>query len=275
MVHQLITIAEDIEFQNSVWSIFDQKLEAALYAVEVAVSIRLRSEMGHGIELIRWLEGWNLRFKQEQKNFICIVEDPVQQQCLELSHPNMELVYIFSINEIPKLLLQFRRKTMGSTDFSDRRIRAVAGKEITKQQIEQKSQSLEPVKDVHMDSVSSIQDSKDFPTIPEVQLFQSGKTLNVISSEMDTVATHAVDAKLVTPVEKIETISCKVKCNYVYPPEDCKHIGQDMIVDISGEYQCESCGMMRMFCKGDLVGRCENQDCIPAISRYSLQHDLF
>jgi len=67
LVHQLISVTENISPDDTIWNIFDQKLEVALLAVEVAVSIRLRIEMGKGIELIRWLEGWNLRFKQQNR----------------------------------------------------------------------------------------------------------------------------------------------------------------------------------------------------------------
>jgi hypothetical protein len=239
LVHQLITISETIGPDDSVWSVFDRKLETALHAVEAAVSIRLRDEMGHGIELVRWLEGWSLRFKQEQKTLLCFAEDPLQRQCLDLSHPNMELQYISSLNEIPKILLLLAKQ------------KATIDAPIVPPVIPQK----EPQQqfDVPVQEIVS-------PPVPRIEA--SGK-------ESDSPKSAQLTMNTTRPASVGEY------AGYTGMPGGCRRIKQNTVIEISGEYRCDNCGAIRMFCKGDILHKCENRECFSAEASFTLQFDLF
>jgi hypothetical protein len=288
MVHQLITIAEYPDPHDTVWSVFDRKLEAALEAVEIAVSIRLRPEMGHGMELIRWLEGWNLRFRQQNKTLISIAEDPAQQQCLELSHPNMQLVYISSINEIPKILLKMTQQHFSSTRVPplsapppvapDTAIPAIemqppvpAGSADAAPPAQAPGSSGPPVAaDSAAENTpdtpeqqtppSEIQESTPFPA----SVYSNGRTPPLPPEDRTPVTgSHHAEHSEFDRTGYNRTVGIN------------KQVTQYSIIEISGEYRCNNCGATRMFCKGDVVEKCENRECASTTASFTLLYDLF
>jgi hypothetical protein len=246
LVHQLITISETIGPDDSVWSVFDRKLETALHAVEVAVSIRLRDEMGHGIELVRWLEGWSLRFKQQQKTLLCFAEDPLQRQCLDFSHPNMELQYISSLNEIPKILLNLTKKK-ATIDAPP-----APPPVIQKTDIPEKKEPEEPF------------------AVPIQQIVAApAPCMEACGKEADSLKTVQLTMGTTSPA------SIDEPTGYESMPGGRRQIKQNTVIEISGEYQCDNCGAIRMFCKGDILQKCENRECFSVEASFTLQFDLF
>lgn len=284
MVHQLITIAEYPDPKDTVWSVFDRKLEAALEAVEIAVSIRLRPEMGHGMELIRWIEGWNLRFRQQNKTLISIAEDPAQQQCLELSHPNMELVYISSINEIPKILLKMTQQRLSSARVSfptvpdsiepSREMRPSIASADSAPPAQAPATSGPPP-----DTNGAMENTNTPLHTPKQQTSSS----EIQESTPPSASSHFTGRAPPTPpgnrtpaVGNHHAESSKLDwTGYNRTVGISKQVTQYSIIEISGEYRCNNCGATRMFCKGDVVDRCENRECTSTTANFTLLYDLF
>jgi hypothetical protein len=241
VVHQLITIPELTDPRDTIWSAFDRKLEDAILAVELAVSIRLRKEMGSGVELIRWLEAWNQRFIQHNKTLISIAENPEQQRCLDLSHPNMKLVYIKSINDIPRTLLKLTDQPVPPHVSRQGKRSGKNIKPLTHQQSKPSALSETPVEPLHAESSSGDEKKKADPSSTSTK-----------SSTWDADWT-----------------------GYTGPSDLNIEIARYTVVDISGEYCCNNCGATRMFCKGDIVDICENRECSAPSSGFSLLFDLF
>jgi len=112
VIYQIICIDEKSMENQTVWSAFDQKLHVALYAVERGVSIRLVPEMGSDVTLLEWLANWQKKFKEQEKQFLILAEDPNQYRCLELSHPDLNFTYVSSLNEISNHLLPPQKPAM-------------------------------------------------------------------------------------------------------------------------------------------------------------------
>ncbi|MBN1576549.1 MAG: hypothetical protein JW913_08355 [Chitinispirillaceae bacterium] len=258
MVHQLIAITESIDPGDTVWAAFDRKLEEALNTAEIAASIKLRGEMGHGLELIRWLEGWNLRFKHQRKTLISIAEDPVQLQCLELSHPDMELTYCSSINTIPKMLLNLTPQ-----DSSPEKGRTAM------QQPPAAADEEAPVVPAGA-GVTSERTKRDplpvgQPVDASVAATESSSQENGAASDND-AEIGVVEAPAGRGAEGI---------GYGRAAKNGVHVPRGAVIEIAGEYRCDACGATRMFCKGDIVDQCENRECVSSSTGFSLLFDLF
>jgi hypothetical protein len=252
LLHQLITIAETISPDDSVWSVFDRKLEEALPAVEVAVSVRLSHEMGNGMELVRWLEGWSLRFKQQHKTLICIAEDPLKRECLELAHPNTELIYISSLNEIPRIL---SRLTQPRAKVDTPPVIPA----VQKNAIPENKETQQPVTG---------------PVEQKVPLPAAGKEPS--DSAIDRNGKESDRSKTVRlSVSTTGPVSGNDRAGYGSMTDVRRQVKQDAVIEVSGEYRCDHCGTTRMFCKGDVVNKCENRECPSIQASFTLQFDLF
>jgi hypothetical protein len=271
VVHQLITIGELTDPNDTVWSTYDRKLEAALDAVEVAVSIRLRNEMGHGVELVRWLEGWTLRFRQQQKTLISIAEDPAQRQCIELSHPDMALTYISSINEIPKMLLRLTRRHDGEPAEAPDDIRRENPVRPAAAPGGRGEPSIKPVamppEKLHAPAAVRTNDPA-----------RQGESMGLPAA-----ASPIASARIATPEQAgknrpdigTESTPETGLAGYGRTLSSGSTVVEHSLIEISGEYRCDNCGMVRMFCKGDIVDRCENRECFATRTSFTLQFDLF
>ena len=84
---------------------FDLKLEEALVMADCgAAVIHLRADMAPSIELLEWLEGWTRRFTEATRRCIIVPQTAEQLECLELSHPDQNLIYAPSIAELDAFL---------------------------------------------------------------------------------------------------------------------------------------------------------------------------
>ena len=274
MVHQLITIAEFPEPTDTVWSAFDRKLEAAINAVETAASIRLRAEMGHGVELIRWLEGWSLRFREQHKALISIAEDPVQRQCLELSHPNMELVYVSSINDLPRTLLRLTRELAGTSpppQTAVQRRDVPPPAPLPEKAAPTATEKPVPAAERINAPAPPVSPAVQPPRRQEQTLPRAGTPPAPVLQRPANVA--AAEHAPPPPVTIDENNSGWA--GYGRTLGNSKQVVELTLVEISGEYRCDNCGTTRMFCKGDIVDRCENRECFSLRTSFTLQFDLF
>ncbi len=87
---------------------FDRELEAALLEGADAVAVCLRKEMGACVELLEWLANWQKRFAAGGKQVVVVAADARQLQYLEFSHPDANLSYVSSLEELWKKIPAFR-----------------------------------------------------------------------------------------------------------------------------------------------------------------------
>jgi hypothetical protein len=261
LVHQLITISEEITSDKSTWDQIDQKLENALHAVQIAATIKLRPEMGRGIELIRWLSKWSVRYHEKNRSLLCISDDPAQYQSLELSHPDNHLICISSLNDVPKILnslSQAKNKSglpqesneatpQPEKTIEDHETRIIPATTNEKQIQNNQSFELNQMPDHTQRNISIT------PSASENQLSLASK------SEKAGTETRATQAKNNISSAQISTTK----------------VIKSGVVEISGEYRCDNCGMIRMFCKGDIVTGCENRECTFGQGSFTLLFDLF
>jgi hypothetical protein len=84
--------------------VFDTKLTGALQQKISPVILRLNPEMPAGMLLVEWLEDWNRKFHKAGMVFMVVAESSLQAQSIELSHPDDELHFVTSLDDIAKYL---------------------------------------------------------------------------------------------------------------------------------------------------------------------------
>ena len=90
---------EDVGGQD-IMTIFDEQLRHAMSAQESVVIMCIRAEMGCSTVLLEWLEGWSDRFSKVSKQLFIIPSNVNQLECLEVSHPDLELKYAPSLEDL-------------------------------------------------------------------------------------------------------------------------------------------------------------------------------
>jgi hypothetical protein len=97
--HTLVTVEESAVRESDPRQVFDHALTEALGTEGEVVGLVLRAELEPGVELLDWLAQWQQRLGGEGKHLVVIAEDPAQLQCLELSHPDQNLVCMSSLEQ--------------------------------------------------------------------------------------------------------------------------------------------------------------------------------
>jgi hypothetical protein len=100
MAHFLIALTDEEIGDQAAATVFDEKLRHALSCKEPSVVIRLRPELGCGTEVLEWLEEWTDKFQKAKKNFFIVPANVNQLECLEVSHPDQELRYAATLEEL-------------------------------------------------------------------------------------------------------------------------------------------------------------------------------
>lgn len=261
LVHQLITISDEITSDQSTWEQINQNLENALHTVQTAASIKLRSEMGNGIELIRWLSKWSSRFREKNLSLLCITDDPAQLQSLELSHPDLGLRCISSLNELPKILNSLSRTDAVVQQYE--KLQTVSNVVLEKADVNVATSGPQSVNPVPVQKRSSPSES-----FHSTDTLKNPHSTTLLNKSAEFVATKSVDFE--NDTTKLPQLD-QTTTNDTF----AKKVVQDQIIEISGEYQCDNCGTMRMYCKGDIVLCCENRECISDRTSFTLKYDLF
>jgi hypothetical protein len=104
MSHVLISVSdEDIQNKPAI-TVFDEKLRRAMSDHAGIVAICLHPELGCGTDMLEWLETWQDKFIKVKKQFYIVPGNVNQMECLEVSHPDQELKYIATVDDLETLL---------------------------------------------------------------------------------------------------------------------------------------------------------------------------
>jgi hypothetical protein len=96
-----IIVLEEKEIQDQpILTLFDDKLRQALTAKSSIVAVCMRPEIECATEVLEWLEAWNRRFSTADKSFFIVPATAIQLECLEVSHPDMALRYVSTLDEL-------------------------------------------------------------------------------------------------------------------------------------------------------------------------------
>jgi hypothetical protein len=102
MPYEIIEITNE-ELENTpVLEAIDARLKAALSTPARIVPLKLRPEMDDCSMGLEWLEQWSRHFMQAGKTLVTIPATRYQHQCLEISHPDQNLRYVESVDELEK-----------------------------------------------------------------------------------------------------------------------------------------------------------------------------
>jgi hypothetical protein len=105
MMNHIVISVSDEEIQNKpVITAFDEKLRRTLSDQAGIVAICLHPELGCGTEMLQWLETWQDKFLKVKKQFYIVPGNVNQMECLEVSHPDQELKYIPTLDDLETLL---------------------------------------------------------------------------------------------------------------------------------------------------------------------------
>ncbi len=250
MVHLVIEPAESSDSGESLWSAFDRKLEEALDKVETAASVRLKGSMGCGMVLVRWLDWWSNRYRENGKTLIIIPHETYQKQCIELSHPAMKLVYVMSMDEVDDLVAGLSKSNPESLRVSEKE---PADFQVKPNQYNDVSGN--NTTDNNIDEKSKILQSSDIK-----KAHNSGRKKSYTRESN-------------TEDRQEGVVDCK--CEMGYRNGISKIVKHGVVIEIAGEYRCNSCGMTRIYCKGDIVDKCENRECAGLDTGFTLIYDLF
>jgi hypothetical protein len=104
MSHMLISVSDEEIQSKPVTTAFDEKLRRALSDQAGIIAISLHPELGCGTDMLEWLETWQDKFIKVKKQFFIVPGNVNQMECLEVSHPDQELKYIPTIEDLETLL---------------------------------------------------------------------------------------------------------------------------------------------------------------------------
>jgi hypothetical protein len=106
--HRHIILSTEVLQGQDIWAAFDAQLQAALLANVAGVAVSLAPQMPADMRLLEWLESWQKEFGEVGKEFVIVAEDPRHTQCLEISHPDQNLRYVASVEDLWRTFPAFR-----------------------------------------------------------------------------------------------------------------------------------------------------------------------
>lgn len=96
-----IVALEDKEIKDKpLLPLFDDKLRQAFTTQNSLVALCMRPEIACNTGVLEWLEAWSRRFNDAKKTFFIVPATPTQLECLEVSHPDMALRYVSTLDEL-------------------------------------------------------------------------------------------------------------------------------------------------------------------------------
>lgn len=110
MGRELVVLEEKEIHGQPVLPLFDDKLRQALTAKSGVVAICMRPEVECNTDLLEWLEAWSCRFSSANKSFFIVPATAIQLECLEVSHPDMALRYVSTLDELDVVARHIEKK---------------------------------------------------------------------------------------------------------------------------------------------------------------------
>jgi hypothetical protein len=105
MNHIVISVSDEDIQNKPVITAFDEKLRRALSDQAPIIAICLHPELGCGTDVLEWLETWQDKFLKVKKQFYIVPGNVNQMECLEVSHPDQELKYVPTVEDLETMLL--------------------------------------------------------------------------------------------------------------------------------------------------------------------------
>jgi hypothetical protein len=105
MSHLVISVSDEDIQNKPVITAFDEKLRRSMSDQAGVIAIHLHPELGCGTDMLEWLETWQDKFIKVNKQFYIVPGNVNQMECLEVSHPDQELKYIATLEDLETLLL--------------------------------------------------------------------------------------------------------------------------------------------------------------------------
>ncbi|MBN1981397.1 MAG: hypothetical protein JW795_07700 [Chitinivibrionales bacterium] len=276
------------------WQECDRMIQTALMQIQRGIALFLIPEMKSGAPLLDWLEKWQKSIFEQRKQFFILTSDVNQQECIEFSHPDLNLVYFPSEQELMAAFPQF-------APTKEEEPPVVPPLQEKQSTVRGNSQSPQGDGGVKKPILQPVADNNDYDIDPNVlaqaiykkfeeSAGQSNKTESTPVTTKPGFGTASRDSgsyrqegtdyswpqknspahALVNERQKIEDAAIPLsesKNKTVYD------IGA--MVEIAGEYACCGCHLNRMFIKGDNATRCENPECPAPDTGWMLSFELF
>jgi hypothetical protein len=246
-----IVVLEETEIRDQpVLTLLDEKLRKALTAKSGLVAVCMRPEIGCNTGLLEWLEAWNRRFRNVNKAFFIIPATPTQLECLEVSHPDMDLRYVTSVDKLPVIEPRIVEPEPSAPVAIPVQQAPPAG-----------------IREAMPDIVRE--------TVPEPGNRIAAKAVAAHQATMikQAPAEPPVIAAVVTfGAEEKTAVSATNSMDYAPP---AVHMKAGSTVKLAGEYICSMCKISRMWLKGDKAANCENPECRNPSAGWDLTCELF
>jgi hypothetical protein len=218
------------------------------------VAVFLRPEMGACIGLIDWLANWQKEFSQNRRRMIIVTSDTRQLQYIELSHPDQNLTFVTSIEE---LLRKYPWFSSTAAEVAERKKPGEPGQE--------KPSSPPPV--------PAPQPALSEPLPESAPRTVSGAAGPQPAPQPAPVAPSAPRTEAPPPLPAAPPP--QPAAPPVSPPEAPAKVMAGQVVQLSGEYACFGCQATRMYAKGDTAVACPNPECTGQQSGWKLVFELF
>jgi hypothetical protein len=242
--HRFITLSGAALKDQDVWAAFDAELQAALLANVAGVAVNLVPQMPADIKLLDWLESWQKEFAGVGKEFIIVAEDYRQLHCLEISHPDQNLRYVASLEELWHTFPAYH--PAGPAAAEPELPPAPAPTPAVPPQLAPVPVAPPPV------AVPVLPTPAPPPPKPAPAPLEPPSRPSMTPQSPQLQSEH-------TPPET--TPPARVKAG--------------VIIRASGEYACLGCGATRMYAKGDRAAACENAECQGPNLGWKLIFELF
>jgi hypothetical protein len=235
MGREIIILKEEEILDQPVLALFDDKLRRVLTAKNNIVALCIRPEMECSTGLLEWLEAWNTRLRNVNKKFFIVPATATQLECLEVSHPDLDLHYASSLDQLPAGEPQIPdpEPPVSKTEPVIPVVVAEAGNRIA-------------ARAVAAHQATMMKQATEEPVVAAV--------ISLASEE--TKAVHVVP-------DHSDFLAPKV------------HMKAGNTVRLAGEYVCSGCRISRMWLKGDKATNCENPECRNPSAGWNLTCELF
>ena len=209
MGNRLIDPDENSLSVETIFETCDRCLEEALGSSDENIIFKVPSVMTDGILLVEWLSQWQQKLNKKRKTLLIVAEDALQMEALELSHPDLQLHYFPSMQDIP-----FEIETKPATPPS-----------ITQPDTSKVSDSAERIE------VNTVQSVASVPPAPSAP-----------ADQVDTVQEEETGNDVETAVPEIElVIGARVAVSGEYACRTCKVTRMWLKGDTAGTCENPEC----------------------------------
>jgi hypothetical protein len=249
---------------EDIWSEYDSRLRSALSTVQKGVALDLPAELTIDSDALDRLEQWNEKFVSINRQFFIIAHNDNQIQCLELSHPDQNLHFFSSLDQLQEHDPSFDITDTGMEETGETEHDDIGGKEELDGSPEARP-VVDPVS-ISEKSEPTTDEPVEHHAPPQTEMKQQAAAMQE-TEERDreeeirepVVEHHSQGEQEVEDEEESEPVIV--------------HVGD--ISETSGEFICLGCSMARMYLKGDTIEKCENSECLHPDAGWKLAFDLF